>query len=352
MRRITVRTSVEYDILIQKGLIDSAGDYISTVTEAKKAAIITDSNVGPLYSDRVAASLRDNGFEPAVYTFAAGERSKNLNTVNSIYSFLSESGITRSDIIIALGGGVTGDLAGFAAATYLRGIDYIQIPTSLLAQIDSSVGGKTGVDLVYGKNLVGAFWQPRMVICDPQVLSTIRRRYFFDGLAEAVKYACIASPRLFSRLKNENAVDFLEDMIEECICIKRDIVERDERENGLRMLLNFGHTLGHAIEKEYDYLGCTHGEAVAIGMVLMAQVGERQNLTAIFTSEKIIELLNKYNLPVSDSLPLASIVNSAMSDKKRDSDYFNLVLLRDIGDAFIHRVKASELYDFLGGDQI
>jgi len=272
MKTVFVKTGRPYEILIEHGILDNAGEYIRPLTKAVRAVIISDTNVSPIYSERVKNSLEKSGFETSVFVFEAGESSKRLSTIEKMYTHLFEHNITRTDIIVALGGGVTGDMAGFAAATYLRGIDFVQIPTSLLAQVDSSVGGKTAVDLPAGKNLVGAFWQPILVLIDSDTLNTLPEKFFKDGLGEVVKYGCIRSKSLFERLENENAKDFIDDIIFECVSIKRDVVERDERDTGERAILNFGHTLGHALEKLNGYTNLTHGEAVAAGSAIITRI--------------------------------------------------------------------------------
>ncbi len=349
MKTIHVNVNKGYDIMIGRGLLEQAGTLVRSVSRAAKAAILTDSNVGLFYAAQVRASLETEGFQVCVYTFPAGEASKNLQTIYQMQCFLADAGLTRGDLIVALGGGVTGDMAGFSAAIYLRGIAFVQIPTTLLAQIDSSVGGKTGVDLPAGKNLCGSFWQPELVIIDPDVLATLPAAYFNDGMGEAIKYGCIKSESLFRRLKEENAVDFLDDMIYECVDIKRCIVERDEKESGERMLLNFGHTLGHAIEKYYDFKGLSHGEAVGVGMVMIARAGEKNGLTESGTADKIISLLEKYQLPVSDPAPLDDVLSAAGADKKRSSDGFHLILLHRIGESIIYPVKNQDFRAFFDG---
>lgn len=350
MKKLRVETRSSYDVIIENGSIHNIADYIKNISSLKSSmriAIITDDNVGPLYCKSVKESLESIGFKVNVFTFKAGEISKNLTTVNFIYHFLSSNSISRKDLILALGGGVVGDIAGFAAATYLRGINFIQIPTSLLAQIDSSVGGKTGVDIAEGKNLVGAFWQPSLVVIDPQVLKTLASRYFSDGLAEAIKYGCIKSDTLFNRLLNENPNDFIEDLIYSCVKIKSDVVSEDEFESGKRMLLNFGHTMGHAIEKLYGFSKLSHGEAVGVGMLMAAQAGEKNKLTKQRSSKLVYDVLNKYNLPTSVDLPVKDILEASFNDKKSVGDYINFVLLEDIGKAFVKKIKKAELFNFV-----
>lgn len=347
MKTLNVSTGRPYRILIEQGLVSNCGAYIKQVSKAQRAVIITDSNVAPLYGDTVADSLTGHGFSVSRFVFPAGEASKQLSTIERMYCHLAQQGITRKDLIIALGGGVTGDMAGFAAATYLRGISFVQIPTSLLAQVDSSVGGKTGVDLPFGKNLVGAFWQPDLVLIDPDTLSTLPQRYINDGMAEVIKYGCIKSLELFETLETSNALDHIGDIIYNCTAIKRDVVSRDEREAGERMLLNFGHTLGHALEKHYNYTALSHGEAVAIGMVMITKAAEQANLTPAGTAKRIEALCLKYNLPVSNAAPYGAIAQAAKNDKKTSACNISLVLLKQLGDSFVHTVSLNELETFI-----
>lgn len=348
MKTMRVKTGEEYEILFERGVLHSCGQRIRAITAARRAAILTDSNVAGFYAADVRASLSRAGFETSLFVFPAGEESKTLTTISDMLCFLAEQSLTRGDIVVALGGGVTGDMAGFAAACYLRGIRFIQIPTSLLAQIDSSVGGKTGVDLPQGKNLCGAFHQPALVLIDPDTLRTLPPRFFADGMGEAVKYGCIKSLPLFERIERENPRDFLDDLIYECVDIKRRVVEADEKEKGERMLLNFGHTLGHALEKYHHFTGLTHGEAVGIGMVLIASAGERNGITEPGTSRRIAQVLRRQGLPQTDAAPLPALLRAAHADKKRASDGLNLILLKEIGSAFIQKVPEQDLPAFFG----
>jgi 3-dehydroquinate synthase (EC 4.2.3.4) len=341
---IHVSTGRPYDIIVENGLLRETGALAAKVTKARNAAVITDTNVAPLFLEAVKNSLEEAGFSVKTYIFPAGETSKNHKTLIGIYEFLAQNGFNRSDVIIALGGGVVGDVAGFAAATFMRGMDFIQVPTTLLAQIDSSIGGKTAVDLCEGKNLVGAFWQPRLVICDPDTLKTLDKRIFADGMAEAIKHTLIKDRTLFERLCDGMQVDA--EFICRNIDIKRRVVERDERESGERMLLNFGHTLGHAIEKVYNYEKYTHGEAVAIGMVTITQFAERRGLTKPGTASKIARVIEKNGLPVSCDAPLSEILKAAKNDKKRSAGGITLVLLHDIGEGYLYRVSDSEFNRF------
>lgn len=347
MQTVHVATGKPYDIYIERGIITRVGEYAKALSTARRVTVVSDTNVAPLYQWRVLNALQQAGFETTTHIFQAGEQSKHLGTIAEIYDTLADFHMTRKDLIVALGGGVTGDMAGFAAASYLRGIDFIQIPTSLLAQVDSSVGGKTGVDLPQGKNLVGAFHQPIAVLIDPDTLDTLPDMFIADGMAEVIKYGCIKDAAFFEKLEAGDALEHIEEVITTCVSIKRDVVSRDEREAGERMLLNFGHTLGHAIEKLYGFTGITHGMAVAIGMVLIARAGEARGVTEAGTAERIIRLCEQYKLPTSDKATLADMAREARGDKKTAGEDINLVLLRKIGDSFTQKVPLDELEAFL-----
>lgn len=343
---ITVGTSAPYRILIERGCLGQAGKYAAEHFEkGTRAAIVCDSNILPLYAHAVKRSLCEAGCPAEEVSFSAGEESKGFSTLETLYRAFAEMGLTRSDFVVALGGGVTGDMAGFAAATYLRGIRFVQIPTSLLAQIDSSVGGKTAVDLPQGKNLVGAFHQPRLVLIDPDVLATLPPRFFSDGMGEAIKYGCIRSRELFDSIAGTDVrrnPAALERMIYRCVDIKREVVEHDEFDNGERMLLNFGHTFGHALEKFYHYKRLSHGEAVGIGMVMMARLGEAWGMTESGTADAIAGALKSYGLPTEDTAPLRELVKATTLDKKSRGDSITLILLKRIGESFLYRVPREK----------
>lgn len=343
-RIIHVETGRSYEIEVGKGLLDKAGELIHTISKTEKIAVITDSNVNELYTDRLIKSLTNKGFDCNVFVFEAGEKSKTHDTLFSIYKFLADNQYNRSDLVVALGGGVVGDVAGFAAATFMRGMDFVQIPTTLLAEVDSSIGGKTAIDLPQGKNLVGAFFQPRLVICDPTTLETLPDRVFSDGMAEAIKHTCIKDKNLFSELLMSDKISV--DFICKNIQIKRKVVQNDELEHGERMMLNFGHTLGHAIEKIYGFDTYTHGEAVAIGMVMITKISEKKGLTEIGTADKIIEMLKKFNLPTECSATMKEIVEASKTDKKHSDGGITVVLLKSIGQAFLYRISDEKLEEF------
>ena len=346
MKIINVKTNDSYDVYIERGILSETGKYVRKVSRAVRAAIISDSNVAPIYAERVEKSLRENGFETSLFVFEAGEERKRLSTVEQMYAHFFDNDMTRSDIVVALGGGVVGDMAGYAAASYLRGIDFVQIPTSLLAQVDSSVGGKTGVDLSVGKNLVGAFKQPKAVLIDPDTLDTLPQKFFNDGMGEVIKYGCIRSRTLFERLEKENAMDFIDDIIYECISIKSLVVEHDTLDTGERAILNFGHTFGHALEKLYNYSGITHGEAVGVGAFLITQITEKKGITEAGSAERIYKLLKKYNMATSTEFSINDIVKATRGDKKSSGKGISFIFLRSIGDCFIYRIENSEVKGF------
>ena len=347
MKTIHISTGRPYDVYIERGIIDNCSEYAKKLSSAQKVTVITDSNVAPLYLQRVVSSLTGSGFSVNTHIFSAGEKSKTLSSILEMYNSLAEFGMTRKDLIIALGGGVTGDMAGFAAASYLRGIDFIQIPTTLLAQVDSSVGGKTGVDIPQGKNLVGAFHQPIAVLIDPDTLATLPKEYVCDGMAEVIKYGCIKDSAFFEKLETEDALADIESVIETCVSIKRDVVSRDEREAGERVLLNFGHTLGHSIEKLYNFSGISHGMAVAIGMVLITRASESKGITEKGATARIVDVCKKYGLPISTGLSLEAMASSAKSDKKTAGGSIKIVLLSKIGDSFAQKVALDDLLDLI-----
>ena len=347
MQKITVNGQNGYEILIDKGILLSCGKHIRGVTAASRALVISDSNVFPLYGEMVKKSLEENGFEVFSHIFPAGETSKNMDTVSGMIKALAENELGRGDIVVALGGGVTGDMAGFASAIYLRGIDFVQIPTTLLAGVDSSVGGKTGCDLPFGKNLVGAFHNPALVLIDPDTVKTLPARYKNDGIGEVIKYAFIKSEKLFDTLMSaDNFDDILEEVIFCCVDIKRQVVENDFTEKGERMLLNFGHTLGHAIEKYENFSGLAHGEAVGVGMLYITRAAEKFGYTDAGTAEKIEALLNKYQLPTKINADISELTDIMLYDKKRRGESLNLVLAKCVGESFVKAVPITELNGF------
>jgi len=344
MKKVTVNASRVYDIIIEKGILDRVGEESAKVIKPCAAAILTDSNVAPLYAERLEKSLISSGFSPIRFTIAAGEESKSAESYLSFLNFLVENKITRSDCIFALGGGVVGDLAGFAAATYLRGIKFIQIPTTLLAMVDSSVGGKTAIDIPAGKNLVGAFYQPSLVLCDYHTLDTLPESIFADGCAEVIKYGIINDKPLFDKLKNP-IKEQIEDVIDNCVKDKRDVVDTDERDVGVRQLLNLGHTAAHSIEMLSSF-EISHGSAVAMGTALISRAAARLGLCPESDVEEIVSMLKSYGLPTECPYSAPELTKIALSDKKRSGGKINLIVPFGIGNSQIHEIDVAELEAF------
>ncbi|MBN1891636.1 MAG: 3-dehydroquinate synthase [Clostridiales bacterium] len=334
-----------YPIYIQSGKLDCLGEVSASCVKGRKSFVVTDSNVAPLYLERAVASLRKTGFSVATCTVPAGESSKSKDILFMLFEQFHGASITRTDVVIALGGGVIGDLAGFAAASYMRGCPLVQVPTTLLAQVDSSIGGKTGIDLPFGKNLVGAFYQPRAVLTDPSVLSTLTRSVTAEGMAEVIKYGCIRDRLLFESI--EKGLTDLEWIIERCVRIKTTVVQNDEYDTGERMILNFGHTIGHAIERLSGYTGITHGEAVAIGMVYAARIGQKAGYTEEGTADRICSLLQKWRLPVQTDLSVDAVFNAMMSDKKRLTGKIFFVFLQKLGESLTVPMEKDQLFELL-----
>ena len=349
MTKIRINNSKPYNVVIGGGLLAEAGKLIAEAVKGRKAVIVTDDIVNGLYAEKLKKSMTDAGFATDIFVFPNGEESKCHKTLIELYDFLAKKNITRSDFLVALGGGVVGDLTGFAAATYLRGIDYVQIPTTLLAQVDSSVGGKTAVDIEAGKNLVGAFKQPDIVIADTDTLSTLTDEIFIDGMGEVVKYGMIWSKSLFGLLKTGRAKENLAKIVEECVDIKRQVVETDEFDTGLRMILNFGHTLGHSIEKYYNYKGFSHGKAVSVGMYIMTVIGEKAGLIESNISEELKDCLAANSMPFEADVPASALYGGAVNDKKRFSDTISIILCREIGKADIVKMNINDFKNMIEG---
>lgn len=342
-----------YDIEIADGLLPHCGSRIKALLpKARKIAVISDSNVAPLYADILLQSIAEAGLEGVLLTIEAGEGSKNMTVLAQVLEQMAEAGLTRSDAAVTLGGGVVGDLGGFAASCYMRGIAFVQIPTSLLAQIDSSVGGKVAVDLRAGKNLAGAFYQPKAVLIDPLLLKTLPVRYLHDGLAEAIKYGCIMDGDLFAKIASfkddAELLAGIESIIARCCRIKADIVEQDEFDTGLRMVLNFGHTLGHAVEQYYGYSGYTHGEGVAIGMYQITKRSEALGMTEPGTAEKIAAVLAKYALPTAADAPRSELLAVMAKDKKKSGQEITVIVLDAIGKGRLHKINWQQVPEILG----
>ena len=345
MQSIRVDTSKPYTVEIGSGLIEKAGEKISRLTKAKKIMIVSDDVVFPLYGDRLVSSLTAVGFACESFVYPNGEEQKRLSTVEKLLEQMAAAHFTRSDIVVALGGGVCGDMAGFAAAVYARGIDYVQIPTTLLAAVDSSVGGKTAVDLSHGKNLCGAFHQPILVLCDTDTLSTLKEINIEDGLAEMLKYGVICDRDLFEKVTNYKEYN-IEDLIARCVEIKRDVVSGDEFDKGQRMLLNLGHTVGHAVEAASDFT-VTHGHGVAIGLATVARAATARDMLCKSDLEEIIFALEKCGLPTKTDVDADTLFELTLSDKKSEGDCISLIIPREIGRCEICKVEKNVLKDII-----
>lgn len=347
MKTIKVTASTNYEVYVGKGLLQELGIYCKELSKAETIAIVSDSNVWPLYGKKALNSLRNAGYHNIIsYVFPAGEESKNGQTYLAMLNFLAESKLTRSDCIVALGGGVVGDMTGFVAATYLRGIDYVQVPTTVLAAVDSSVGGKTAIDLPAGKNLVGAFYQPKLVLCDIDTLDTLPADVFRDGCAEIIKYGLLYDPQLFSHLKVQGLEFDREAVISRCIELKRDVVAADEFDRGERQKLNLGHTIGHSVEANSNFT-VSHGKAVAIGMAIVSRAAAKLGLCDSETATAIEAILMDFSLPTSTSDTASAIYEGALSDKKRFGTKVNLIVPSFIGNCVIHTVTTEELKTFI-----
>ena len=346
MQTVTVNASTAYPVHIGPGLLDQSGELIAGITRSRTCAILTDSTVESLYAARVCRSLQDAGFKVCLHSFPAGERSKNLAVYGRMLEFLAENKLTRSDIVVTLGGGVAGDMGGFAAATYQRGVDFIQIPTTFLAAADSSVGGKTAIDLEAGKNLAGAFHQPRMVICDTDTFQTLPPETFADGMAETVKHGLIADKAFYDFLMTGDVRASIGDVVRRDVEIKASVVGEDEFERGRRKLLNFGHTLGHAIEKLSGYT-VTHGHAVGVGMALAARAGEKLGHSPAGTLNAVMAANKKFGLPTECPYTAEELFAAAVSDKKRDGGSIDVVVLEEVGRAKTVRLDMDGLRAFV-----
>ncbi len=346
IEKVQVNASKKYDVCVGEGILKDAGKLISDIKSPCRAAVVTDSNVDKLYAKTVEDSLLDSGFEVCKYVFPAGEASKNTETYTEILEFLAENKITRSDIIVALGGGVCGDMAGFSAATYLRGIEFVQIPTTFLAAADSSVGGKTAVNLKAGKNLVGAFHQPSLVICDTQTFDTLSDAAFADGVAESLKHGLIADESFFETIANGNASENIEFAVKRDVEIKSRFVAEDEFDSGIRQMLNFGHTIGHTIEKCSNF-EITHGHAVAMGMVCASRAAFKLGFSECDCAGEIEKALLKYGIETKCPFDADTLFAVATSDKKRMGDNINIVCLETLGKGKLVKIPISELREFI-----
>ena len=338
MKTEHVKASREYDVRIGSGLLATLGKNIPK--KAKTVCIVSESNVWPLHGDAASKSITDAGYEVISFVFPAGEASKCGATFLELVNFLAENRMTRTDCLVALGGGVVGDLTGFAAATFLRGIPFIQIPTTLLAAVDSSVGGKTAIDLPAGKNLCGAFYQPTLVLCDTDLLLTLPEDIFRDGCAEVIKYGILYDPELFAHLEDQGLAFDRESVIARCVELKRDVVVEDEFDTGARMRLNLGHTIGHGVEANSNFT-LSHGKAVAIGMAIVSRA------CGCADTHRIIQLLKDFSLPTQTDYSANDLYQYTLSDKKRSGGTVSLILPRAIGNCEIVPTPVEHLKTFI-----
>lgn len=346
MEIVKVSASKEYNVHIGSGFLDNVGEMLREIKKPCRAVIVSDDTVFALYGERVKKSLSDNGYAVCEFVFPHGEESKSLENFGKIQEFCAENSITRTDLFVALGGGVTGDLTGFAAASYLRGVDFVQIPTTVLSMVDSSVGGKTAVNLKAGKNLCGAFYQPIAVYADCETLNTLLPETFAEGCAEVIKYGMILDGEFLTFLKNNDIRENIEYVIKRCVEIKRDVVDRDEFENGDRKLLNFGHTIGHAIEK-CSHLTISHGNAVAIGMVIAARGAYKTGLVNEDFTEMLVEILKANKLPTTCEFTAEELYKVSLSDKKRSLDTISLIVPESYGLCKIEKISVEKLKEFI-----
>ncbi len=346
MKTVTVDASRKYDVIIGKNLLKDANKYILKNTECESVVIVTDDNVEKLYLSQLIGVLKKSFLNVYSFVIPNGESSKNADNYIKLLNFCAENKITRTDAIIALGGGVVGDLTGFVAATYLRGIKFVQIPTTLLAQVDSSVGGKTAIDLDCGKNLAGAFYQPEAVLCDLDTLNTLKDNVFTDGCAEVIKYAVLGNEELFCHLMERGKNFDREYVVYECVKMKRDIVAEDEFDTGKRMLLNLGHTVGHGVEAASGYT-ISHGSAVAIGMATVARVSYKNCICGIECADKIERILKTFNLPTECTFDEDTLYKIMLSDKKRAGKTLNIIVPEKIGSCKILKMDVTNLKDFI-----
>lgn len=346
MRSIQISAGNSYTVTVGSGLLERCGELLKSVVGVCRALIITDGNVGPLYAGAVEKSIKQAGFEVSVFTFEPGEKNKTMQTLSQALEFMAGEQMTRTDCVVALGGGVVGDLAGLAAGCFLRGIRYVQLPTTLLAAVDSSVGGKTAVDLPAGKNLAGLFWQPSAVICDTDCLNTLPEPVFLDGVAEAVKTGVLEGEELFSLLESGKLADNIEDIIARCVAFKARVVGSDERETGLRKTLNLGHTIGHAIETCSGY-SISHGSAVSAGIAMITRSAAAMGYCDKQDARRIVKLLEERGLPTETEFSTHELAQAANQDKKRAGSRITLVLPRRIGVCELRDKSIDELPGFI-----
>lgn len=346
MKRIKIKTSRNYEVIVGAGASTTIGAEISAISSAARILTVTDDNVAPLHADAFISRL-PQAAEKHIFILPHGEEHKSIETVMSILTYLKEHGFDRNDLIIALGGGVTGDMAAFAASIYMRGIDFVNVPTTLLSQVDSSVGGKTGVDFLGAKNIIGTFYQPRLVLCDTDYLNTLPDEIFADGCAEVIKYAFINDPRLLE-LIDGGIKSNIESIVFRCVSNKNDIVSRDEFDRGDRALLNFGHTIGHAVEGLSEYK-ISHGKAVAIGMAVISEACEASGICVGGVYDRLVSVLTANSLPASTDFTAEALIGAVKNDKKKSGDGISVIVPVSIAQTQIKKMSFDELYELIKG---
>lgn len=344
MRRIKVKTSREYSVLVGSGAVENIASELKDLLKAKRAMIVSDDNVAPLHLENLKAKL-EHSFECFTHILKNGEENKNIDAVLGILSHMQEEEFDRNDVVIALGGGVVGDISAFSASIYMRGIDFVNIPTTLLSQVDSSVGGKTGVDFGGAKNIVGSFYQPRLVICDTDLLKTLPENIFADGCAEVIKYAFINDPELLKVIE-DGIKKNIDDIVYRCVSDKNDVVSNDEFDRGLRGLLNFGHTIGHAVESLSEYK-ISHGSAVSIGMRIVTEAFEKADICEKGVTEKLVSVLSANNLPLDCGYSVDDIISAVRKDKKKSGDSISVIVPKELCKCEIEKMSFEKLYSVI-----
>lgn len=344
MKRIRVGTSRSYDVLVGAGSICEVANELKKTVKAKKILIVTDTNVAPLHLNAL-KSLLLNDYTCFVHILESGEEHKNFDSVLGILSALQQNGFDRDDAVIALGGGVVGDISAFSASVYMRGIDFINVPTTLLSQVDSSVGGKTGIDFGGAKNIVGSFYQPKLVICDTDLLKTLPPEIFSDGCAEVIKYAFIGNEKLLSVIEDgiEKNVD---EVVYRCVCHKNDVVSSDEFDRGGRAVLNFGHTIGHAVESLSNY-SVSHGKAVAIGMKVITEACEKAHICQKGVLGKLLSVLSSNGLSAECGYSANDLIEVIRKDKKKSGDSVSVIVPTSLCSCAIEKMSFEKLYDII-----
>ncbi len=343
MRKVLIKASKKYEVLIEKGLLKKSGELISHYAGGDSAVIVTDENVAGIYADIVEKSLKEAKINVFKFVAPAGEKAKSTETYMNLINFLAQKSLNKNDVIVSLGGGTVGDLSGFAASTYLRGINYVQIPTTFLASIDSSVGGKTALNLKEGKNLMGSFYHPCAVICDTQTFDTLPKKVYNEAYGELIKYAMIADRSLFETIKGEFNI---ESTIERCVSIKNRIISLDEYDKGIRRLLNFGHTIGHAVEILSDF-SVPHGYAVSVGMNIITNCSVKKGISDEKCLEELNNMQKRFNLPTKCEYDLDSVFDVILHDKKRKKDKITAVLPQKIGKCILKEFTLDDFKEFL-----